>query len=99
MQGRDMMRQREVSQVHQAGDRQPALNSGRALQGGWCAARLKLTNPEIEDAAEPGVQQQEPSLEAVAQDLRTVAIGAADELPFRVGRWLPAWFNHRRPRN
>jgi hypothetical protein len=45
-----------------------------------------LTNPEVEDAADPEVQQKEPRLEAAAHDLRAVAIGAADKFLGCFGR-------------
>src|ERR1019366_4538625 len=85
-----MMRQEEISQVHQAGDRQPALDASRGLQGGWCTARLKLPHPKIEDSTEPRIQQQKCALEAAAHDLRIITIGAANELFLRLrGEFRP----------
>src|SRR5208337_2739078 len=79
MQRRHTVSKHEVPQVHQPSDRQPALDPSRTLQRSRRTTRLKLTNPEIKDAADPHVEQQKRSLEAAARDLRVVAIGAANE--------------------
>ena len=67
MQRRNTMSQDKYRRFIRPSDRQPALDPGRTVQGGWCTARLKLANPEIEDAADPDIEQQKRGLEAAAQ--------------------------------
>jgi hypothetical protein len=69
MQRGHVVRRNEIPQVHQSGDGQPTLDPGRALPGGRCTARLKLTNPKIKDAADPDVQQQKRALKTAAHHL------------------------------
>src|ERR1019366_5190421 len=77
---------------------QPSTPAGRCKEVG-ATPRLKLTNPEVEDAADPEVQQKEPRLEAAAHDLRAVAIGAADKFLGRFGRRFRPRLTPRRKRN
>ena len=79
-----LMRQDEILQVHHPRDRQPALDASGTRQSVGMPSRLELAHPEVEDAAQKDVHQQESKLETAPHDLRIVALSAADEFLLRL---------------
>src|ERR1035441_625338 len=89
------MSEREIFQIHQASDRQPAFDASGALQGGCCTTRLKLTNPKIKNSANPNVEQQEGKLKSTTHELRAIPIGTTNKLLFRRYHWMRLRLNWR----
>jgi len=86
MDGGDAVGDKEVLEVHKAGDGEPAFDAGRAAEVVGAAVGLEVADPEIELEAEPGVEGEEGDLDGVADALRVVEEMAADEGLFRRSR-------------
>ncbi len=75
----DVVGGEEVLEVHEAGDGEPAFDTGRAADVVGEAVGFVEADPEIKLEAEPGVEGEEGDLDGVAEALGVVEEMAADE--------------------
>ncbi len=77
MNGGDAAGGEEVARVHEAGDGQPAIDSGGTGDVGAGGGGFEVADEEIELDAEEDVEQDEEALHDETGTLRTVGRGAA----------------------
>ena len=68
----DVVGGEEVLEVHEAGDGEPAFDTGGAVDVEAAAVGFVIANPEIKLQAEPGVESEEGDLDGVADALGVV---------------------------